>query len=126
MIDTRCQLSFLNLADRPDFMQTNWFKYQARLEDEIPFNPELADEATIDTFFKDLSCSIRRALEVSALKSRPRVDPRPPIPARIQAEIRLKMPLRRQWQIARDYILKAEVNRLLWLATHQLQEWGND
>jgi hypothetical protein len=59
-------------------------------------------------------------------ESRPRDDPRPPIPACIQDEIRLKNRLRRQWQITRDLDLKAEVNHFQRSVTHQLNEWRND
>jgi hypothetical protein len=73
-----------------------------------------------------LISAISGALEESTPKSRPRADPRPPIPARIQDEIRLKNRLRRQWQLTRDAALKAEVNRLQRSVTLQLQEWRND
>jgi hypothetical protein len=63
---------------------------------------------------------------MSTPKSRPRADPRPPITARIQDEIRLKNRLRRQWQLTKDTALKAEVNRLQRSATLRLQEWRND
>jgi hypothetical protein len=72
-----------------------------------------------------LTRAICGALEVSTPKSRPRADPRPPIPARIQDEIRLKNRLRRQWQLTRDPALKADVNRLQRSVTLQLQEWRN-
>jgi hypothetical protein len=56
-------------------------------------------------------------------ESRPRDDPCPPIPARIEGEIRLKNRLRRQWQITRDPDQKAEVNCLHRSVTHQLNKW---
>jgi hypothetical protein len=73
-----------------------------------------------------LSSAIWRALEVSARKSLPPADPRPPIPASIQDEICLKNRLKRQWQITRNPALKAEVNRLQRPVTLQLQELRND
>jgi hypothetical protein len=73
-----------------------------------------------------LYSAISGALEVSTPKSRTRADPRPPIPARIQDEIRLKNRLRRQWQLTRDPALKAEVNRVQRSVTLQLQEWRKD
>jgi len=56
--------------------------------------------------------TVLRALVASIHKSRPRDDPRPPIPAEIRDEIHLKSRLRRQWHVTRDPVLKAEVNRL--------------
>jgi hypothetical protein len=126
LIDTRCRSSFLNLLDRPDFRRTDWSKFHACLDNNIPFNSETADEASIDTCVENLTNAISGALELSTPKSRPRADPRPPIPARIRDEIRLKNRLRRRWQLTRDPALKAEVNRLQRSVTLQLQEWRND
>jgi hypothetical protein len=72
-----------------------------------------------------MSSAILEALAASNPGS-PRNDPRPPIPACIQDEIRLKNRLRSQWQITRDPALKAEVNRLQRSVIHQLNEWRND
>jgi len=80
----------------------------------------------IDTYFKNFSGAVLKALTASTPKRSPRDDPRPPIPAGIQDEIRLKNRLRRQWQITRDPALKAEVNRLQRSVTRRLNEWGND
>jgi hypothetical protein len=126
LIDTTCRSSFLNPPDRPDFKRTDWPRFQACLDNVIPFNTETTDEAGIDTCVESLTSAISGALEVSAPKSRPHADPRPPIPACIQDEIRLKNRLRRQWQLSRDPALKAEVNRLQRSVTLQLQEWRND
>jgi hypothetical protein len=126
MIDTRCRSSFFNLPDRPDFRRTDWSKFQACLDNNIPFNSETADEASTDTCVENLTNAISGALEVSTTKSRPRADPQPPILARIQHKIRLKNRLRRLWQLTRDPALKAEVNRLQGSVTLQLQEWRND
>jgi hypothetical protein len=73
-----------------------------------------------------MSSAILEALAASTPESRSRHDPRPPIPACIQDEIRLKNRLKRQWQITRDPALKAEVNRLQRSVSHQLNEWRND
>jgi hypothetical protein len=78
------------------------------------------------TRFEILTSAISGALERSTSKSRPLADPRPPIPARINDEIRLKNRLRRQWQLTRNPALKAEVTRLHRSVTLQLQEWRND
>jgi hypothetical protein len=99
LIDTTCRSSFLNPPDRTDFKRTDWSKFQECLENVIPFNAETADEVGIDACVGTLTSAISGALEVSTPKSRPRADPRPPIPARIQDEIRLKNRLMRQWQI---------------------------
>jgi hypothetical protein len=96
------------------------------MDNNIPFNSETTDEVSIDTCVENLTSTISGALEVSTPNSRQRADPRPPIPARIQDEIRLKNQLRRQWQLTRHPALKAEVNRLQGSFTLQLQEWRND
>jgi len=80
----------------------------------------------IDTCVENFSGAALEALAASTPKRRPRDDPRPPIPAGIQDEIRLKNRLRRQWQITRDPALKAEVNRLQRSVTRRLNEWRND
>jgi hypothetical protein len=82
------------------------------LEDQIPFDPELHDGMAINTCVENVSGAVLKALAASTPKRRPRADPRPPIPAGIQDEIRLKNRLRRQWQVTKDPTLKAEVNRL--------------
>jgi hypothetical protein len=86
----------------------------------------LPNEGEIDTCVEEMSSAILKALTASNPKSPPRDDPRPPIPACIQDEIRLKNRLRLQWQITRDPALKAEVNHLQPSVTHQLNEWRND
>ena len=80
----------------------------------------------IDECVKELSDAISKALADSTPKSRPRADPRLPLPARIQDAIPLKNRLRRRWQVTRDPALKAEVNRLQRSVTNQLNEWRND
>jgi hypothetical protein len=62
----------------------------------------------------------------SILKCRPPDYPRPPIPAGIQDEIRLKNRLRRRWQVTRDPDLKAKFNRLQRSVTRPLNKWRND
>jgi hypothetical protein len=126
LIDTTCRSSFLNHPDHPDFKRTDWSKFQACLDNIIPFNTKTADEEGIDACVGSITSAISWALEVSTPKSRPRADPRTPIPARIQDEIRLKNRLRRQWQLTRDPALKTEVNPLQRSVTLQLQEWRND
>jgi hypothetical protein len=121
LIDTTCRSSFLNLPDRPDFKRADWSKFQAYLDNNIAFISQTTDEAGIDTCVESLTSASSGTLEVSAPKSRPRADPRPPIPARIQDEIRLKNRLRRQWQLTTDPALKAEVNRLQRSMTLQQQ-----
>jgi hypothetical protein len=80
----------------------------------------------IDTWVENFSGAVLEALAASTPKRRPRVNQRPPVPAGIRDEIRLKNLLRRQWQVTRDPILKAEVNRLQRTVTRQLNEWRND
>jgi hypothetical protein len=86
----------------------------------------LPNEGEIDTCVEEMSSAILEALAASNTESRPRDDPRLLILACIQDEIRLKNRLRRQWQIARDPALKAEVNRLQRSVTHQLNEWRDN
>jgi hypothetical protein len=97
LIDTRCRSSFLNIPDRPDFRRTDWVKFQACLKDRLPSTPKLRSGVEIDTCVEKVSSAITEALAASAPRRRPRFDPRPPIPARIQDDIRLKNRLRRQW-----------------------------
>jgi hypothetical protein len=92
------------------------------LEDQIPFDPELHNGIAINTCVENFSGAVLKALAASTPKCRPRDDPRRPIPAGIQDEIRLKNRLRRQWQITRDPALKPEVNRLQRLVTCRLNE----
>jgi len=120
LIDTACRSSFQHPPDRPD-----WANFKNQLEKLIPLDLELHKEMAIDTCVENFSGAVLKALAASTPKRRPRDDPRPPIPAGIQDEIRLKNPLRRQWQIARDPALKAEVNRLQRSVTRRL-EWRND
>jgi len=80
----------------------------------------------IDTCLENFSGAVLKALAASIPKCRPRDNSRPPIPAGIQDEIRLKNRLRRQWQITRDPALKAEVNLLQRSVTRRLNEWKND
>jgi hypothetical protein len=126
LIDTTCQSSFLNTPDRPNFTRTDWPRSQACLDNIIPFITETTDEVCIDTCVESLTSAISGALEVSTPKCQQPADSQPPIPARIQDEIRLKYPLRRQWQLTSDRALKAEVNRLQISVTLLLQEWRND
>jgi hypothetical protein len=80
----------------------------------------------IDTCVENFSGAVLKALAVSTPMCRPRDDPRPPIPASIQDDIRLTNRLPRRWQITRDPTLKAEVNRLQRSITRRLNEWRND
>jgi hypothetical protein len=107
-------------------MRTDWANFQTHLEDQIPFDPELNDVMAIDTCVENFSGAVLKSLAASTPKCRPLDDPRPPIPAGIQDEIRLKTRLRRQLQITRDPALKAEVNRLQSSVTRRLNEWSND
>jgi hypothetical protein len=62
------------------------------LEDQIPFDLELQDGMAIGTCIENFSDAVLKALAASTIKRRPRADPRPPKPAGIQDEIRLKKP----------------------------------
>jgi hypothetical protein len=83
-------------------------------------------EEAIDEWLEELTSVIHEDTVASAARRRPRADPRPPLPASIQDEIRLKNRLRRQWQITRDPALKAQINRLQRSVTWQLNEQRND
>jgi len=80
----------------------------------------------IDTCVEKYSGAVMKALAASTPNCRPRDNLRPPIPAGIQDEIRLKNRLRRQWQITRDPALRAEVNLLHRSVTRRPNEWRND
>jgi hypothetical protein len=88
LIDATCRSSFQHPRDRPDFRRTDWYNLQTHLEDQIPFDPELHDGMAIDTHVENFSGAVLKALAASSPKRRPRADPRPPIPAGIQDEIR--------------------------------------
>jgi hypothetical protein len=64
--------------------------YQACLEERLPGNPVINDEWAIDMCVEELSRGIQEALDAFDPKLRPRADPRPPLPAGIREEIRLK------------------------------------
>jgi len=112
LIDTACRSSFHHPPDRSDFRRTDWANFQTLLEELIPFDPELYNEMAIDTCVENVSGAVLKSPAASTPRRRQRDDPRPPMPDSIQDEIRLKSRLRRQWQITRDPILKAKVNRL--------------
>jgi hypothetical protein len=126
LIDTTYRSSFRNLPARPDYRSSDWVKFQASLEERQLSTPLLPNKGEIDTCVEEMSSAILEALAASTPKSRPRDDPRPPIPARTQDEIRLKNRLRRQWQITRDPAPKAKVNRIQRSVTYQLNEWCKD
>jgi hypothetical protein len=126
LIDTACRSSFHHPPDRLSFRCTDWANFQTHLEDQIPFDPELHNGLAIDTCVENLSCPVLKALAASTPMSRPRDDPRPLIPARIQDEISLKNRLRRRWQLTREPAPKAEVNRLQPSVNRRLNEWRND
>jgi hypothetical protein len=60
------------------------------VEDQIPFDTDLHNEMAIDMCVENFSGAVLEDLVVSTPKCCPRDDPRPPIPAVIQDEIRLK------------------------------------
>jgi hypothetical protein len=90
LIDTACRSSFLHPPDRPDFRRTDWANFQTHLEDQIPFDPELLNGMAIDKCVENFSGAALKDPEASTPKRRSRDDSRPPIPAGIQNEIRLK------------------------------------
>ena len=126
LIVTACRSSYQHPPDRPDFRRTDWANFQTHLEDHIPFDPELHNGMAIDTCVENFSSDAPKALAASTPKCCRRDDPRPPISAGIQDEIRLKNRLRRWWQVNRDPALKAELNHLQRSVTHLLNEWRND
>jgi hypothetical protein len=126
LIVTTCRSFFQHPPDRPDFRRTDWANFQTHLEDQIPFDPELHDGMAIDTCVENFSGAVLKSMAASTPKRRSGADPRPPIRADIQDEIRLKNRLRRQWQVTRDPRLRAKVNRLQRSVTRQLDEWRND
>jgi hypothetical protein len=99
-------------SDRPDFRHTEFVNFQDGLEDEIPIKQDLHIRVAIDTCVENPFGAVMQAVTASTPKSRPRDDPRSPIPARIQDEIRLKNWLWRQWRVTRDPALRAGITRL--------------
>jgi hypothetical protein len=89
-------------------------------------HPVVSDEEAIDKCVEELTSAIQEATAASAPRRRPRADLRPPLPASIQDEIRLKNRLRRQWQVTRDPALKAQVNRIQRSVTYRLNEQWTD
>ena len=126
LIDTACRPSFSHPPDRPNFRRTDWANFQTYLDDHNPFDAELQNWMAIDTCIENFSAAVLQALAASTPKCRPRDNPRPPIPAGIQDEIRLKYRLRRWWQVTRNPALKAEFNRQQRSVTRWLNEWRND
>jgi hypothetical protein len=125
LIDTKCRSSFHHPPDHPDFRRTDRANFQTHLKELIPFDPKLHNEMAMDTCVENISGALLKALAASTPKSRPRDDPRPPIPADIQEEIRLKPWVRRQWQFTTDPPPKADENRLQRSVTRRLNEWRN-
>jgi hypothetical protein len=97
LIDNACRSFFHHPPHHPDFRGTDWANFQAHLEDQILFDPELHNEMAIDTCVDNFSGAILKALAASTPKCRPHDDPRPTILASIQDEICLKKRLRRRW-----------------------------
>jgi len=126
LIDTACRSPFHHPPDRLNFRRTDFANSQTHLEGHIPFDSELHNGMALNTCVENFSDAVLQALVASTLKCRPRDDPRPPIPARNQDEIRLKNRLRRRWQVTRDLALKAEDNRLQRSVTRRPNEWRND
>jgi hypothetical protein len=90
LIDTVSRSSFQYPRVRPDYRRTDWANFKAHLEAEILFSTQLHNDMAIDTFVKNFSGAVVKALAPSTPKRRPRGDPWVPITAGIQAEIRLK------------------------------------
>jgi hypothetical protein len=104
----------------------DWPAYQVGLEENLPENPVINDEESIDKCVEEQSSPIQEALAASAPKRHPLADSQPPLPAGIRDEIRFKNRLKRQLQVTRDHTLKARVNRLQRSVTHRLNEWRNE
>jgi hypothetical protein len=79
----------------------------------------------INKCVEELTSAIQGASDPSAPKPRPCVDSRPPLPASIKDEIRLKNRLKRRWQVTRDPAMKARANRLQRSVTYRLNDWRN-
>jgi hypothetical protein len=113
------------ISDPSEQPRLDWAALQACLEDRFPGNPVLNGEEATDKCFEGLSSPTEEAKAAIALKRRPLDNLRPPFPASIQDEIRLKNRLKRQWQVTKDPALKIRVNRLQKSITHWLNEWRN-
>jgi hypothetical protein len=89
LIDITCRSSFQNLLDRPDITRMDWGSFQACVKGRLPGNPVVNDKCV-----EKLTSAIQETTATSVPKRRPRDDPRPPLSASPQDEIRLKKRLR--------------------------------
>jgi hypothetical protein len=85
----------------------------------------VVDEEAIEKCLEDLTTAIHETTAASAPMRWPRAGPRPPLPASIQDEIRLKNRWKGQWQITRFPALETQVNRFQRSVTWQVNEWRN-
>jgi hypothetical protein len=92
------------------------------MEAKLPFNLGLHNDVAIDTCVENFSGTILKALAASNPRRRPHDNPRAPIQACIQDEIRLNNQVQKQWQITRNPALKAENNCLQRWVTCRLNE----
>jgi hypothetical protein len=104
----------------------DWAAFQACLEDRLLVNPAVDEKKAVDKCVDEFASAMQEAIAAFAPKRRPRGDLRPPLPASIQDEMRLKNLLKKQWQVARDPSLKDQVNRLQRPATYLMNESRND
>jgi hypothetical protein len=74
LIDTTCRSSFSNLPARHDYTRTDLVKFQASLEERLPYTPLLLNEVEIDTCVEEMSNAVLEALVAWTPKSRPRDD----------------------------------------------------
>jgi hypothetical protein len=97
LMDTQRRSSFLNPPDHSDLRKNDGLKFQAYLKVRLPPNSDLPNEGAIDACGKELTSAMSNVQADSTPKCRQRAYLRPPLPAHIQDEIRLKNRLRRQW-----------------------------
>jgi hypothetical protein len=77
LIDTTCKTFLQNQLSHPVFERMDSPACQAFLEDRLLGNPAVNDEEALDKCIEVLTRVTQEALAASALKTRPRGDPRP-------------------------------------------------
>lgn len=127
ILDAHCRASFKAPLTRHDQRRVNWDDFKSAVEDNITGNPVVQSAADVEARLSEFSTVISEALEASATSRRKSpTQATAPLPPAIQASIREKNRLRREWQLHRDPQTKREMNRLQRSINFELRVWKND